>query len=194
MPFEFERMEIPDVILVKPKVFGDDRGFFMETFKKSDFVKHGINPDFVQDNHSKSERGVVRGLHYQLNPKAQGKLVRVSRGKLIDVVVDIRKGSPFYGKWLSVELSEENKHMLWMPPGFAHGVCILEDDTDLLYKATGEYSLEHDRGILWNDPEIGVDWPIDNPSLSEKDMKQPLLKDAENNFVYEQKQTMTATW
>lgn len=194
MPFEFERMDIPDIILVKPKVFGDDRGFFMETFKRSDFDKYGINLDFVQDNHSKSEGGVVRGLHYQLNPKAQGKLVRVSRGKLIDVVVDIRKGSPFYGKWLSVELSEENKHMLWVPPGFAHGVCILEDDTDLLYKATGEYSLEHDRGILWNDPEIGVDWPIDDPSLSEKDMKQPLLKDAENNFVYEQKQTMTATW
>lgn len=192
MPFEFEKLEIPDVVLVKPKVFGDDRGFFMETFKQSDFERHGITLDFVQDNHSKSNKGVVRGLHYQLNPKAQGKLVRVSRGKLVDVVVDIRKGSPYYGQWVSAELSEKNKHMLWVPHGFAHGVCILEDDTHLLYKATGEYSPEHDRGILWNDSEIGVNWPIDKPLLSEKDRAQPLLHDADNNFVYKQEQRVTS--
>ena len=190
MPFEFKRLEIPDVILITPKVFGDDRGFFMETFKRSEFEKYGINLDFVQDNHSKSKKGVIRGLHYQLNPKAQGKLVRVTRGVLIDVVVDIRKGSPYYGKWLSVELTEENKQMLWVPPGFAHGICTLEDQTELLYKATGEYSPKDERGILWNDPDIGVEWPISDPELLERDARQPLLKDAENNFVYKEQITV----
>ena len=184
MPFEFQSLTIPDVILVKPKVFGDDRGFFMETFKKSDFEEHDISLDFVQDNHSKSEKGVVRGLHYQLNPKAQGKLVRVSRGRLFDVVVDIRKGSPRYGKWLSIELSEKNKYMLWVPQGFAHGICILEDDTELLYKTTAEYSPAHDRGIFWDDPEIAIRWPIDDPILSERDQHQPLLRNADNNLTY----------
>jgi dTDP-4-dehydrorhamnose 3,5-epimerase len=186
MPFEFKRLEIPDVVLVIPKVFGDERGFFMETFKKSDFEKFGIKGDWVQDNHSRSKKGVLRGLHYQLNPKAQGKLVRVVRGAVFDVAVDIRKGSPWYGKWVGVILSEENKYMLWVPPGFAHGVAVLEDDTELLYKVSGaEYSPEHDRAIRWDDPEIGIIWPIREPILSEKDKNAPFLKDAENNFIYE---------
>ncbi len=184
MPFKFTRLEIPDVILVEPVVFGDERGFFMETYKASDFKANGIPFDFVQDNHSKSQKGVLRGLHYQLNPKAQGKLVRCVKGKIWDVAVDIRKGSPWFGKWVAVELSEENKLMLWIPPGFAHGFVALEDDTEVIYKVTAEYAPELDRGILWCDPELGIDWPIKEPILSEKDAKLPKLKDAENNFVF----------
>ena len=184
MPFEFIRLEIPDVVLIKPLVFPDERGFFMETFKKSDFVRNGINYDFVQDNHSKSKKGVLRGLHYQLNPKAQGKLVRCIKGKIWDVAVDIRKGSPWYSKWVAVELSEENKHMLWIPPGFAHGFVALEN-SEILYKCTEEYEPALDRGIIWNDREIGIKWPITNPILSKKDAGLPELKSAENNFVYQ---------
>ncbi len=187
MPFEFKRLAIPDVVLVIPKVFGDERGFFMETFKKSDFERFGIKGDWVQDNHSRSKKGVLRGLHYQLEPKAQGKLIRVVRGMVFDVAVDIRKGSPWYGKWVGVILSEENKYMLWIPPGFAHGVVALEDDTELLYKVSGaEYSPEHDRSIRWDDPEIGIIWPVRDPILSEKDKNAPFLKDADNNFIYEE--------
>lgn len=184
MPFQFRRLDIPEVILIEPKVFKDQRGFFIETYKLSEFKENGIDYEFVQDNHSKSIKGVLRGLHYQLNPKAQGKLVRVLRGRIFDVAVDIRKGSPHYGQWVGVELSEENKKMLWVPPGFAHGVVALDDGTEILYKVTAEYSPENDRGILWNDPDIGIKWPIDTPILSEKDAKQPFLKDTENNFIY----------
>jgi dTDP-4-dehydrorhamnose 3,5-epimerase len=187
IPFLFKRLEIPDVILVTPKSFEDDRGFFMESFKSSEFKKNGISYDFVQDNHSKSQKGVLRGLHYQLNPKAQGKLVRVVSGSMFDVAVDIRKGSPYYGKYISVILSAENKNMLWIPPGFAHGTYFMEDDTELLYKATDEYSPEHDRSMIWNDPAIDIKWPVTNPLLSEKDLKAKLLKDADNNFIYEVK-------
>ncbi|QJA05890.1 dTDP-4-dehydrorhamnose 3,5-epimerase [Thermosulfurimonas marina] len=184
MPFEFKPLEIPDVILVKPKVFGDERGFFMETYKASEFKANRIPYDFVQDNHSRSQRGVLRGLHYQLRPMEQGKLVRCMRGRIWDVAVDIRKGSPWYGKWVAVELSEENKLMLWVPPGFAHGFVALEDGTEVIYKVTKEYAPELDRGIIWNDPDLGIEWPIEDPILSEKDRKQPRLRDAENNFVY----------
>ncbi len=178
MPFEFERLSVNDIILVKPKVFGDNRGFFMETYKKSDFVKNGITVDFVQDNHSKSAKGVLRGLHYQASPKAQAKLVRCARGKIFDVGVDIRPNSATFGKWAGAILSEENKHMLFIPAGFAHGFAVLSDEAELIYKAGDEFSLEHDRGILWNDPDIGIDWGIDfEPILSEKDAKQPRLKD-----------------
>ena len=188
MPFEFIKTEIPEVIIVKPKVFGDERGFFMETYKKSDFKKAGIDTDFVQDNHSKSVKGVLRGLHYQLEPKAQGKLVRCIRGKIFDVAVDIRKGSPTFGKWIGLELSEENKLMLWIPEGFAHGFLTLSEEAEIVYKVSGaEYSPEHDRGIRWNDPDIGIKWPLEGePILSEKDRIAPLLKDAEVNFVYEE--------
>jgi len=185
MPFEFKELEIPDVILVIPKVFEDDRGFFMETFKISDFKAYGISYEFVQDNHSKSKKGVLRGLHYQLYPKAQGKLVRCIRGRIWDVAVDIRKGSPWYGKWVAVELSEENKLMLWIPPGFAHGFVALED-AEIIYKCTAEYAPELDRGIIWNDPELAINWPVEKPILSPKDAKLPFLKDAENNFVYKE--------
>ena len=160
MPFEFKKLEIPDVILIIPKVFEDDRGFFMETFKISDFKAYGISYEFVQDNHSKSKKGVLRGLHYQLYPKAQGKLVRCIRGRIWDVAVDIRKGSPWYGKWVAVELSEENKLMLWIPPGFAHGFVALED-AEIIYKCTAEYAPELDRGIIWNDPELAINWPVE---------------------------------
>ena len=186
MPFEFERTWVPEVVVVKPKVFADGRGFFMETYKKSDFAQMGIDVDFVQDNHSKSVKGVLRGLHYQLEPKAQGKLVRCVRGRIFDVAVDIRRGSPTFGKWVGVELSEENKLMLWIPKGFAHGFLVLSEEAEVIYKVSGsEYSPEHDRSIRWNDPSIGIEWPLESePILSEKDRNAPLLKDARINFRY----------
>ncbi len=178
MPFEFEPTKIKDVILVKPKVFGDSRGFFMETYKKSEFYKNGITVEFIQDNHSKSTKGVLRGLHYQKSPKAQAKLVRCPKGKVFDVAVDIRKDSPTYKKWVGAVLSEDNRHMLYIPQGFAHGFVVLSDEAELIYKASEEYSPENDRGIKWDDPDIGVDWGIDfTPLVSEKDANQPLLKD-----------------
>lgn len=181
MPFEFRKTELEDVMLVIPKVFEDDRGFFLEGYKKSDFINAGITDDFNQDNHSKSSFGVLRGLHYQTKPKMQAKLVRCIRGKIFDVAVDIRKNSKTFGKWLGVILSEENKNMLYIPEGFAHGFLTLSDTAELLYKASGEYSPQNDRGILWNDPTIGIDWEKFGlnfePTLSEKDKKQPLLKD-----------------
>ncbi len=180
MSFEFKRLDIEDVMLVKPNVFGDDRGFFLESYKKSEFVSNGITTDFCQDNHSRSVRGVLRGLHYQKAPHAQAKLVRCPKGKIFDVAVDIRKNSKTYGKWVGEILSEENKHMLFIPEGFAHGFVVLSDEAELLYKAGAEYCAEADSGVLWNDPEINIDWGIDfEPILSEKDKKQPLLKDLE---------------
>ena len=186
MPFEFERLSIPEVILIKPRVFEDTRGFFMETYKKSDFARVGIDTDFVQDNHSGSVRGVVRGLHYQLEPAAQGKLVRCIRGRIFDVAVDIRRGSPSFGKWVGVELTEENRWMLWVPKGFAHGFMALSDWAEVIYKVSGaEYSPEHERSIRWNDPEINIAWPqIGEVFLSPKDREAPYLRDAEINFVY----------
>ncbi len=181
MPFKFKRLSIPDVILIEPRVFGDDRGFFMETYKKSDFLKVGIKEEFVQDNHSKSIKGVLRGLHYQLEPKAQGKLVRCIRGKIFDVAVDIRKNSPTFKKWVGVELSEDNKLMVYVPPGFAHGFLTLSEEAEVLYKTTEEYAPELDSGIIWNDEDIGVNWPVDMVDriiLSEKDKKLPNLKNA----------------
>lgn len=185
MPCKFTRLAIPEVILVEPQLFGDERGFFAETYKASEFKANGIDVDFVQDNHSRSKAGVLRGLHFQKNPNAQGKLVRVVKGKIFDVAVDIRQGSPTYGKWVSAILSDENHAMLWVPPGFAHGVCVLEDDTHLLYKVSGgEYSPPDDRSILWDDPDIGVEWPITAPDLSEKDKKGKRLSEVDSNFIY----------
>lgn len=178
MPFEFRKYNIDGVVLVIPKVFNDDRGFFLEGYKKSDFVANGINVEFNQDNHSKSTKGVLRGLHYQVAPKGQAKLVRCIRGEILDVAVDIRKDSPTFGKWVAEKLTEENKHMLFIPEGFAHGFVVLSDEAELLYKASNEFSKEHDRGVLWNDPDINIDWGIDfEPILSEKDKVQPMLKD-----------------
>lgn len=182
---EFMKTFIPEVILTKPKVFGDERGFFMETYRKSLFQTNGITPEFIQDNHSKSAKGVLRGLHYQLDPKAQGKLVRCVSGAVFDVAVDIRRGSPTFGKWFGCELSAENKYMLWIPVGFAHGFVTLEDNTEFVYKTTGEYAPECDRGIKYDDPAIGIEWPVlGELLLSDKDQRQPLLKDAEINFNY----------
>lgn len=176
MPFEFKPQEIKDVILVEPKVFGDARGFFMETYKKSDFFANGIDVEFNQDNHSKSTKGVLRGLHFQKAPHAQAKLVRCSKGRIYDVAVDIRKGSSTFGKYVKVELSEENKRMLFIPAGFAHGFVALSDEVELLYKTSGEYCPEADCGIIWNDSDINVDWNIDfEPILSEKDKVQKTL-------------------
>lgn len=176
MPFIFQKTDIDDVILVKPQVFGDKRGFFLESYQKSTFCKNGIDVEFCQDNHSKSTKGVLRGLHYQKNPKAQAKLVRCSKGKIFDVAVDIRKNSPTFAKWTGAILSEENKEMLYIPAGFAHGFVVLSDEAELLYKATNEYSAENDRGIRWNDPDININWGIDfTPLISDKDTKQPFL-------------------
>jgi len=176
----FKKLQIPDVILVTPKVFGDERGFFMESYKKSEFIKNGIVDDFIQDNHSKSKKGVLRGLHYQKEPKAQAKLVRCPKGKIFDVAVDIRKDSKTFGKWVGEILSEDNKKMLYIPAGFAHGFVVLSEEAELLYKASNEYSPENDRGIFWADKDININWGIDfEPIVSEKDLKQPLLKDIE---------------
>jgi dTDP-4-dehydrorhamnose 3,5-epimerase len=178
MPFEFKKLEIPDVILVKPKVFGDNRGFFMETYKRSDFIAAGITAEFNQDNHSKSSAHVLRGLHYQKAPHSQAKLVRCTKGRIYDVAVDIRPESKTFGKYVKVELSEENKCMLFIPEGFAHGFVVLSDEAELIYKASGEYCPQADTGILWNDSDINIDWEIDfDPILSEKDKLQPKLKE-----------------
>jgi dTDP-4-dehydrorhamnose 3,5-epimerase len=188
MPFTFKRLAIAGVVLIEPRVFGDERGFFLETYKRSEFLRGGgIDLDLLQANHSRSKKGILRGLHYQLEPRAQGKLVRVSRGAIFDVAVDIRKGSPYFGKWVGADLSAANMAMLWIPPGFAHGFATLEDDTDVLYFATDEYSPEHDRGIIWSDPDIAVKWPLENPSVSDKDARLPSLKEAQINFIYGEK-------
>lgn len=184
MPFTFKNMEISEVILIEPKLFRDDRGFFLETYKHSGFTKAGITKRFDQDNLSGSVKGVLRGLHYQKNPKAQGKLVTCIKGRIYDVAVDIRKGSPQYGKWAGVELTEKNKFLVYVPPGFAHGFQVLSETAEVMYKCTEEYSFADDRGIIWNDPEINVIWPLKAPLLSEKDRKHPLLRDADNNFVF----------
>jgi dTDP-4-dehydrorhamnose 3,5-epimerase len=163
--------EIPDVLIFEPKVFGDERGFFMESFNQKVFEEAiGRKVEFVQDNHSKSTKGVLRGLHYQLAPYAQGKLVRCVAGEVFDVAVDIRKSSPTFGQWVGVNLSAENKRQLWIPEGFAHGFIVLSGVAEFLYKTTNYYSKEHEGSIVWNDKSVGIKWPIDcNPTLSEKD-------------------------
>jgi dTDP-4-dehydrorhamnose 3,5-epimerase len=173
---------IPDVMVVEPKVFGDARGFFYESFNQQAFnAATGTNFEFVQDNHSRSRKGVLRGLHYQLPPHAQGKLVRVVRGAVWDVAVDIRQGSPTFGKWVAEELTEYSHKQFWIPPGFAHGFVVLSESADFLYKTTDYYAPQSDRGIAWNDPKIGIPWPDLGMDwlLSEKDTKQPLLQDAD---------------
>lgn len=162
---------ISEVKIIEPRVFGDDRGFFMESWNRKAFAEAGLDLDFVQDNHSRSAKGVLRGLHFQ-NPNPQGKLVRVVSGAVWDVVVDIRRSSPTFGKWVGVELSAANKRMFWVPPGFAHGFVSLEDGTDFLYKCVGSYDPANEHSLLWNDPEVGIEWPLDGiePQLSAKDV------------------------
>ena len=178
MPFEFIPQKIKDVILIKPKVFGDNRGFFLESYKKSEFYANGIKVDFNQDNHSKSSARVLRGLHYQTKPYEQAKLVRCIKGQIYDIAVDIRPESPTFKQYIKVELSEENKNMLFIPEGFAHGFVVLSDEAELAYKASGEYNPGADSGIFWADEDIAIDWGIDfEPILSEKDANQPRLKE-----------------
>jgi len=186
MAFGFRKTEIPDVVIITPKAFGDPRGFFMETYKRSEFRENGIDCDFVQFNHSKSNKNVLRGLHYQMYPYAQGKLVRALRGSFYAVAVDLRKGSPYYGRHVGAVLSEKNRDMIWVPKGFAFGNCALEDGTELYYCVTDEYGPESQRGVAWDDPNLGIEWPTNKPLLSEKDSKNPRLKDAEINFIYGQ--------
>ena len=184
MPFKFTRQSIPEVVIIEPRVLRDERGFFIETYKYSEFEDAGIRESFVQDNHSQSGMGVLRGLHYQINPGAQGKLLRCSKGRIFDVAVDIRKGSPDYGKWIGIELSDENNKLIYIPPGFAHGFLTLSSMAEVFYKCTNEYSPGHERGIAWNDPDININWPVKAPILSAKDLSFPVLKDADNNFEY----------
>lgn len=170
---------LPGVLLLEPKVFGDARGFFLESWNRQAFKSLGLDVEFVQDNHSRSSKGVLRGLHYQLETP-QGKLVRVVSGAVFDVAVDIRKSSAHFGRWVGHELSADNQRMMWIPPGFAHGFLVLSDTADFLYKTTSYYAPQSDRGIRWDDPQIGVKWPLEGtPALSAKDQVQPLLADAE---------------
>ncbi|WP_271755180.1 dTDP-4-dehydrorhamnose 3,5-epimerase [Cohnella sp. JJ-181] len=178
--------KLAGVKLIIPTVFGDDRGIFMESYNKKLFTENGLLIEFVQDNHSLSnEAEVLRGLHYQLNPRAQTKLVRVAVGAIYDVVVDIRHGSPTFGQWQGFILSAANKRQLLVPKGFAHGFCTIVPDTEVLYKVDELYSPDYDRGIAWDDPSLGIDWPTFKPVLSDKDSRHPVLAQAESNFIYE---------
>jgi dTDP-4-dehydrorhamnose 3,5-epimerase len=184
---KFIKADIPDIRIIEPIIFSDDRGYFEETYRKDKLEEAiGYSIDFVQDNESKSSYGVLRGLHFQLPPFAQSKLVRVIKGKILDVAVDIRKGSPTFGKYVSVELSEENKRMVFIPRGFAHGFVVLSDEAIFSYKVDNYYSKENDSGIAYNDPALGIDWQLDTDvlKLSEKDQIQQLLSDAERLFEY----------
>jgi dTDP-4-dehydrorhamnose 3,5-epimerase len=175
VPFEFKRLEIPDLVLVKPRVFVDDRGSFLETYKKDDFEAAGINGEFVQDNHSKSEYGVLRGLHFQREPRAQAKIVRCIRGVVYDVAVDLRRRSPTFGKYLGVILSEYNHHQLYVPKGYAHGFLTLSDAAEVIYKVDDIYSPECESGLIWNDPDVSISWPNDDPLLAPRDEEWPTL-------------------
>jgi dTDP-4-dehydrorhamnose 3,5-epimerase len=182
----FIQTEISGLYIIEPKVFEDHRGYFYESYNENLFRSIGLNTNFVQDNQSKSNQGVLRGLHYQLNPFAQAKLVRVISGSVLDVAVDIRKDSPTFGKWVGAVLSAENKKQMFVPRGFAHGFLVLEDNTEFFYKCDNFYSKEHERSIRFDDSDIGINWnfPLDNLILSDKDTVAPMLKDAEYNFVY----------
>ena len=185
MPFQFTPTALPEVVLVEPRVFGDARGWFAESYKRSDFEKGGIAQDFRQDNHSHSEGvGILRGLHYQTEPMAQGKLVRALQGSIFDVAVDIRHGSPTHGRWVGETLTAENHRMLWVPAGFAHGFQTLTPVTDVAYKTTSEYSPQHEGAIRWNDPAIGIKWPVADAVLIPRDAAAPLLADAKAAFTY----------
>lgn len=174
---------IKGLLIIKPDVFKDNRGYFFETYNQERFMQQGLNMIFVQDNESKSGKGVLRGLHFQKPPYAQGKLVRVIKGAVIDVAVDIRRSSPTYGKWQATTLTEDNKIMFWIPEGFAHGFVTIEDNTIFNYKCTNVYNKASEGSIRWNDPDINIDWNIENPILSAKDMISPLFRDFESPFV-----------
>ncbi|MDY0342926.1 MAG: dTDP-4-dehydrorhamnose 3,5-epimerase [Lentimicrobium sp.] len=175
--------EIPDVLILKPSVFKDDRGYFLESYSREKLSNAGIDVDFVQDNESKSSKGVLRGLHFQRSPYAQGKLVRVIKGAVFDVAVDLRQHSPWFGKWVGVNLSEHEKNMCWIPPGFAHGFLTLEDETIFAYKCTNVYHPASEGSVRWNDPHLNIHWPVSQPSLSDKDQKAPLLSELKE-FIF----------
>lgn len=178
MTLDYKKLKIPDLILIQPKILRDERGFFLEKYKQSDFEEMGL-PLFKQDNYSSSKKGVIRGLHYQLPPCAQGKLVSVVKGKIWDVAVDIRKSSKTFGQWVGVELSEENNLSFYIPPGFAHGFSVLSEEAHLLYKCTAEYSASHERGLRFDDKDLNIDWKVSSPIISSKDMECPGIKDIE---------------
>lgn len=185
MKFKFTESPIKGILIIEPKAYNDDRGFFMEYYNKAAFAECGFTDLFVQDNHSRSKKGVVRGLHYQINPAPMGKLVKVVHGKIFDVGVDIRKKSSTFGKWYGEILTGENHKMLYFPPGFAHGFLALEDNTEVIYKCTGMYSQKDERAIIWNDPDIRIRWPLDlvpTALVSERDQLHPGIKDAETTF------------
>lgn len=184
MGFKVEKLKIPELLLITPELRHDERGFFVEVYKSTDFAAYGIKKNFLQVNHSKSKKGVIRGLHYQLEPAAQGKLLRALVGDIFDVAVDIRKGSPSYGQWVGVTLKADDEQLLYIPEGFAHGFCALTESAELEYFSTDVYSPANERGIIWNDSAIGIKWPAANPILSKKDSQLPTLAAAEKNFSY----------
>ena len=181
---EVIKTEIDGLLVIKPNVFGDERGYFFESYNEESYRNAGIDLSFVQDNISKSKKGTIRGLHYQIGNKAQGKLCKVIYGKVLDVAVDIRFGSPTFGKYFSSELSEENHTQLWIPPGFAHGFSVLSEEAIFSYKCTALYSKEHERSIIFNDSSLNINWKVDNPIVSEKDLKALQLKDIQKDFIF----------
>lgn len=181
---EVIKSDIEGLLILKPKVFGDERGYFFESYNEEVYRKAGIDYLFLQDNISKSKKRTIRGLHYQVGDKAQGKLCKVIYGKVLDVAVDIRFGSPTFGKYFSSELSEDNHTQLWIPPGFAHGFSVLSDEAIFSYKCTALYSKENERAILYNDKDLNINWKVDNPIVSDKDLKAPLLKNISKDFIY----------
>lgn len=188
MPFDLQHLQLPGVCLVIPVRYKDERGYFAEVYKRTAFLEMGIVAEFAQDNHSYSTKGVLRGLHFQRPPRGQAKLVRAAVGEIYDIAVDLRIDSPGFGRWVGAKLSDRNGHMLYIPDGFAHGFCVLSEEAHVTYKTTSEYSPEHDAGIRWNDPVIGVAWPIENPIVSEKDQVLPFLEEVADSlhFPYEE--------
>jgi dTDP-4-dehydrorhamnose 3,5-epimerase len=181
---EVIKTNIDGLLIIKPDVFGDDRGYFFETYSKRKYAEYGIEEDFIQDNISKSLKGTIRGLHYQVGDNAQGKLCHVIKGKVLDVAVDIRFDSPTFGQYFSIELTGEDKTQMWIPPGFAHGFSVLSDEVLFVYKCTNYYSKPDERAILYNDPQLNIDWKVENPIVSEKDLKAKLINEIQADFVY----------
>jgi dTDP-4-dehydrorhamnose 3,5-epimerase len=190
MPFIFKRLDLLGAILIEPRVFPDGRGFFLESYKASEFAANGIPEAFVQENHSSSRKNILRGLHFQRPPHAQGKLIRVLAGEIFDVGVDLRAGAT-YGKWIGVRLSSENRHMLYLPPWFAHGFLVLSETAEVLYKTTAEYNKAAESGLMWNDPDIGIEWPCADASLSDRDLIWPTFRDLPNIDMEDTKCSVT---
>ncbi len=184
MPSTLRPLAIPDVVLLERRVFPDERGYFAEMYKRSELLAHGIDVSFVQDNLARSTRGVLRGLHFQNPPAAQGKLVTVVRGEIWDVAVDVRRGSPTFGRWVAKTLGEANRRSLWVPPGFAHGYCVLSDEAHVVYRVTAEYAPPTEAGIVWNDPTLAIPWPVAAPVVTARDARLPTLEAADIGFVF----------